>query len=142
MLYIDSLINSSYAYYYPVNIDNTPTIRIVSSLNMQEDIKFIYVNKFNILEIVLNDWLCFIYRNPLGAIIYNVGVLDLLLLFSIIYIFKKKQYVYIIPLLPLFAVFLVCLASPVNGLSRYVLPIYLSLPIIIYIDYLVYKNTL
>ena len=140
LLYFDSFLNSSYGYYYPVCVDYEPMILFVGSLNMQTDIKFDYVQSFNSYKILLNYWLCYIFKNPFFVFFYNVGILDLFLLFSMLYIIKKKEYKYVIPLMPLFSVFLVCLASPINGFSRYILPICFSVPIIFYVDYLVYKK--
>ena len=59
---------------------------------------------------------------------------------SVIYIIYKKKYKYIVPLTPFFAILLSCIFSPVNGSFRYILPIIFSVPIILSIDYLVYRN--
>ena len=61
----------------------------------------------------------------------QVAYYDWLLIFSCFYIIKKKKYKYLIPLTPLLATLLSCLASPVNGSFRYIMPIIFSVPIII-----------
>ena len=86
-----------------------------------------------------NNLLELFYGNPFFVYFNNVGMIDLFLLFSIMMAIRKKKYEYLIPMLPLLSIFLVCLFSPVNGSARYILPIFLSVPMIVLVDYNVFN---
>ena len=135
MIYVESVINSTYGYFVPG--------KSVDKLYFNGNWNNIYfdvecLSVFSPIRKVINQLLYVYYDLPI--LINSVAFYDLLLIFSFIYIIVKKKYKYLIPLMPLLAVLFSCLASPLNGSFRYILPIIFSFPIIISIDYLVYKE--
>ena len=136
-MYIDSVVSSTFGYFYPEK-------------NMNMLFLYDYGFKGNgLLEIssntyfagvrsVYNKLLNIYYKMPF--FINKVAYYTWFLLLSVIYIIYKKKYKYIVPLTPLLAILLSCIFSPVNGSFRYILPIIFSIPIILSIDYLVYKK--
>ena len=136
-MYIDSVFSSTFGYFYPEK-------------NMNMLFLYDYGFKGNgLLEIssntyfagvrsVYNKLLNIYYKMPF--FINKVAYYTWFLLLSVIYIIYKKKYKYIVPLTPLLAILLSCIFSPVNGSFRYILPIIFSIPIILSIDYLVYKK--
>ena len=136
-MYIDSVVSSTFGYFYPEK-------------NMNMLFLYDYGFKGNgLLEIssntyfagvrsVYNKLLNIYYKMPF--FINKVAYYTWFFLLSVIYIIYKKKYKYIVPLTPLLAILLSCIFSPVNGSFRYILPIIFSIPIILSIDYLVYKK--
>lgn len=137
LIYIESFVCSTYGYFFPEQ--NGAMLYFYDyKIGEQSFFDFETFPMFDKSKIVANNLLT-IYLN-LPLLLNKVAYYDWLLIFSCIYIIKKKQYKYLIPLTPLLAVLLSCLASPVNGSYRYILPIIFCTPIIISIDYLVYKE--
>lgn len=137
LIYVDSIFNSTYGYFFP---------------EMSQDELYLYnykffdtsyfdiesLSAFKHVRDLLNKLISIYYRLPF--FINKVAYYDWFLIFSFGYIVSKKKYKYLIPMMPLCAVLLMCLASPLNGSFRYILPIVFSAPIIASIDYLVYKE--
>ena len=137
VVYIESFVNSTYGYFFP---EKNRDILELKRYSLWDDTFFnITSNEEHDDERkVVNYMYDFYYKMPF--FMNNVAYYDWVLIISFIYIIKKKKYKYLIPLSPLIAVLLSCLASPVNGCMRYILPIVFSLPIIISVDYIVWKE--
>lgn len=135
--YINSFMNSTYNYFYPAFDRSNLTLLMFNFKRLPE----LDVNPYEQLEVPRKsyNYLLSIYHN-LPIITNKVAYYTWLLLLSCIYIISKKKYKYLIPLTPLLAILLSCLASPLNGCFRYMFPIILFTPFIISIDYLVYKE--
>lgn len=137
-IYIESFICSTYGYFFPGQ--NSAMLYLYDyNIGESDFFDFNTFPMFNKLKTIGNNIITIYLNLPLLS--NKVAYYDWLLIFSCIYIIKKKQYKYLIPLTPLLAVLLSCLASPVNGSYRYILPIIFSTPIIISIDYLTYKES-
>lgn len=137
IIYVESLVNSTYWYFYPSG--NRDALYLVSDWgrsNIYFNINCISI--FSTVRGVVNRLLHIYYQLPF--FMNKVAYFDWMLIFSCFYIIRKKKYKYLIPLSALVAVLLSCLASPLNGSYRYILPIIFSLPIILSIDYIVYKE--
>ena len=139
LTYIESVVNSTYGYFMPGK--NKDELFLVNSWYVKKEAYFDVDNLviFSPIRRFINQLLHLYYNLPI--FINNVAYYDLLLLFSGIYIIIKKKYKYLVPLTPLYAVLLSCLASPLNGSFRYILPIIFSVPLILSIDFLVYKES-
>lgn len=137
VIYIESFVNSTYSYFFP---EKNRDILELKRYSLWDDTFFnITSNEEHDDERkVVNYMYDFYYKMPF--FMNNVAYYDWVLIISFIYIIKKKKYKYLITLSPLVAVLLSCLASPVNGCMRYILPIVFSLPIIISVDYIVWKE--
>ncbi|MBE6158158.1 MAG: hypothetical protein E7160_05150 [Firmicutes bacterium] len=138
-IYMASFINGTYQYFYPY--ETYENIYLIYDYVVTEEFSDIhpvyefdgYKARFDNLFIILN-------KIPIFGLLFKVAFYDFILLMSVIYVIYKKKYKYLIPLMALLSVLLVCLASPLNGAMRYILPIFFSAPIILSIDYLVYKE--
>mgnify|MGYP001068729127 CR=1 FL=1 len=70
-------------------------------------------------------------RIPGVGMIYGTGLYTWILLAVFgAFVVKKKYHAMVLPV-PLLVSLLVCIASPVNGCQRYMLPILVSLPVLV-----------
>lgn len=136
-VYVESFFNSTYGYFFPgVSDDQLHLYGYNCSDHTFLDIKApgVFVNVRRTITVLIKIF----YKLPF--FINQVAYYDWLLVLSCVYIMLKKKWKYIIPLTPLLATLLTCLASPVNGSFRYILPIVFSVPIIISIICMVYNE--
>lgn len=139
-LYIASFVNSSYAYFFPEagetngvrNIDYRMGENTIFNITHSSD----FLNVRDVIELIQD----IMVKLPFFALFNHVAFFDWFLIFSVFYIIKERKYKYMVPLISLVAVLSSCLISPVNGSFRYILPIVVSLPLIVAINYLVYKD--
>ena len=136
-VYIESLMNSTYGYFFPEVGDKYAYLAVDRRVGEGTYINLNALSEYKdhrTITDVHNDILA---KFPFTFLFTHVAFYDWALIFSCIYVIAKKKYKYIIPLLPLLSVLLVCIASPINGSFRYILPIVFSIPIIFGIDYFV-----
>ena len=136
-MYIDSVVSSTYGYFYP---EKNMNLLFLYDYRFKDN-SFIDISSnsyFAGIRSIYNKLLNIYYKMPF--FINKVAYYTWFLLLSVVYIIYKKKFKYIIPLTPLLAILLSCIFSPVNGSFRYVLPIIFSVPIILSIDYIVYKK--
>ena len=140
-LYIASFINSSYAYFFP-EVGETSGIKYIDyRIGNNTQFNLVHLEKFSDARYVYELILEIIIELPFFGIFNRVAFYDWFLIFSAIYIISKKKYEYLVPLISLFAILSSCLISPVNGSFRYILSIVFSTPLILGMDYLVFKDT-
>lgn len=139
-VYIASFINSTYAYFFP-EVGETEGITVVDyRIGNESMFKITNLDEFSDFRYIIESIDKILEKLPFFSLFNHVAFYDWFLLCSLIYIIKKKQYKYIVPLVSLIAIFLSCLISPVNGSFRYILAIVFSMPLIVGIDYLVVTN--
>ena len=136
-VYIESFINSTYSYFYPYEFYENLMLGSDDRVAKEFD-SYGSIYRFYDVKDKIGTFMQILFRIPIIGILFRVAFYDWFLIFSCIWVIYKKNYKYLIPLLALISVLLVCLASPINGSMRYILPILFSLPAIIMIDYLVY----
>lgn len=139
-IYAASFINSTYQYFYPYDVFDNLYLGFDVRI-MKEFPEFKSINNTTQLKLNINTLMQILFNSPIIGILFRVAFYDWVLIISSWYVLYKKKYKYIIPLMPLIAVLLVTLAGPVNGCMRYILPILFSFPVILTIDYLVYKES-
>ncbi|MBE6157502.1 MAG: hypothetical protein E7160_01770 [Firmicutes bacterium] len=133
-IYIKSFIASTNKYFYPNGTPDYAMLGVDRNIYLDFDIKEQNVTKIQKQQI---DYFNSVASNiPIIGLLFRVAFYDWVLLISCGYILYKKKYKNLIPLLPLVAVLLVCLASPLNGSMRYILPITYSIPICIVMIYM------
>ena len=138
-VYIKSVIASTYQYFYPNEFTEYAMAGIDTNILKNFEIKRLKSmegprqNLDYILRILSNI--------PIIGLIFRVAFYSWCLIISCIYILYKKKYKYLIVMAPLISILLICLASPLNGSMRYILPIVYSVPICIAVNYLVYKES-
>ncbi len=137
--YVDSFLNSTYGYFYVrlFSIEDSAKYLFNGHFIYNEEENSGYISDYDDKGKILNSFMCIYYTSPLMVWFYNVGIVDWILILSFVMVIKRRCYRYLIPMLPLLSTLLVCLASPVNGSMRYVLPILFSMPIILAFDYYV-----
>lgn len=134
-VYIKATLNATYGYYYPNRMEykdgivllkiDAPDVCNVSNfaihfLEHTEDSRNLIERSIYTLRNMPGIGLLF----SCGLYTWGVIVVTLLLWY-----FKRKREMAI--LVPLYVIILVCIASPVNALVRYMLPIMLVLPFVI-----------
>jgi hypothetical protein len=140
-MYISSIINSNYGYFYPIvndssSVDIVLDYRLISIKKM----KFSSINSFTAFRLNFNVYNEIKFLSPFSLFLNYTFVIDWFLIFSVIYILKRREIKYLVPLVPLIIIFISCINSPINGSMRYVLSLLYSLPIILSIDYYIYTK--
>ena len=138
--YIESIMNSTYGYFFPEVGEEYATLAVDSRLGKDTYINIHSKDEYKDARYVSQKINQVLAKLPITSLFNHVAFYDWLLIFATIYVFVKKNYKYLIPLMPLHSVLLVCLASPINGSFRYIMPIVFSAPIIITIVYFSYKE--
>jgi hypothetical protein len=140
-MYISSIINSNYGYFYPiVNDSNSVDIVLDYRLISIKKMKFSSINSFTAFRLNFNVYNEIKFLSPFSLFLNYTFVIDWFLIFSVIYILKRREIKYLVPLVPLIIIFISCINSPINGSMRYVLSLLYSLPIILSIDYYIYTK--
>ena len=140
MVYIESVLNSTYGYFFPEVGEEYATLAVDSRVGPNTFINIHSLKKYDENRKISYAINRTIAKLPFTSLFTHVAFYDWFLIFSCFYIIKTKKYKYLIPLAPLLSVLLVCLASPVNGSFRYILPIVFATPMILTIDYFAYKE--
>ena len=139
-VYIAAMVNSTYGYYFP-EVGETEGIEAADGRLNNE--VFRIKNKDNTVDYRMSkqklDQIFTLI--PFFSFFNHVAYYNWFLVFSVIYIIKKKRYKYLIPIMSLIAVLLSSLISPVNGSFRYILAIVFCVPIIISINYIIQEET-
>lgn len=134
-VYIKSTINATYGYFYPNRMEYKDGIAFFQ-IDAPEPVN---VSKFDIhlLDSTeesrnLIERSIYTLRNMPGiGLLFSCGIYSwgVIVITLVLWYFKKKREMVI--LVPLYVILLVCIASPVNALIRYMLPIMLVLPFLI-----------
>ena len=82
---------------------------------------------------IIDDIINSIYEKqiPIVSLIANIGFAFWIVLTLLFYNIYKKKYNYLLMFIPIGALYLTCLASPVSGELRYIYAMFLSLPLFI-----------
>ena len=141
--YVEATLNSTYGYYYPNKLEfkdnvaqftiDAPDIVNVSNFSLKQIDKFYFVRDKFIKAIKV------IRVIPIIGLFFNCGTYTWILIFDcLILIYKRKKEILL--LAPLYLILLVCIASPVNALIRYMIPIMIALPFLQFWIYFIIKN--
>lgn len=137
-VYVSATLNSTYGYFYPDRKEYKDGIAQfeIDTLNqnlMNLDLKMI--NKSQKYDI--ESFLYMVRNLPFIGLFFSCGLYNwILIIITLIFIYYKKMRE-ILPLIPLYIVSLVCIASPVNAFVRYMLPTMISMPFLITWSYYV-----
>lgn len=126
--YIESFLYSSYGYWYP------DTKYWILGGYIQENEYGIKQNKLlpkTISQSTIIKIVDKIRRIPLVSLLFSIGFIVWLMLFSSMYCLLTFRYNLLILFLPLFILWLTALASPVYAEFRYVYGIFVSTPLIV-----------
>lgn len=140
-LYLAAFINSTYAYFFPEVGETKGIMEIDYRLGKDTIFNIANLPKLYTQREIVSRMLDIIERLPFLSLFNHVAFYDWSLIFSVIYIIKKKKYKYIVPLTSLIYIFISCLISPINGSFRYILSLVFCFPLIISIDYITHKES-
>jgi len=126
-VYFEAMLNHTSGYWYPdciSKIRNTGNIFYINSmqkLNEAYDVQYMNNDEIrNIFRIYVDE----VFRKiPILGLCYNVGIYNWIWIICIALLIRNKKYYAIVGFVPVVLTFLFCIASPVNGHVRYMLPI-------------------
>ena len=127
-VYIESLINNIYGYYYP-NSKKWYIYYKYDERLINDGVNYHYNNLKSARNILSNYGVAFPYI-PLIGLIVSIGFNIWLYLTLGVYLIHQKLYKYLIFTIPVLSIILMCFLSPVNTYFRYVLAIIYAQPIL------------
>ena len=128
-VYIIATLNSTYGYFYPDRKESKDglaqfTIDTFGGNKMNLDIHLNNTEQIKRIEVFMN-----MIRNlPFISLFFSCGFYSWLIIISTLLLIYYRKYKEIIPLISMYTIILVCIASPVNAYLRYMLPIIISMP--------------
>lgn len=138
--YVQAFLNHTYGYFYP-NVHNFGQFIAVFYIGNSEhwqdgylDIKFAVDSPY--ARRILEHTVYLMERLPVASIFLSPGFYVYLILIALVYLIYRKPRA-IIPLIPGVCVVMICLASPVNGFLRYMMPVMVTMPVILAWCYMV-----
>ena len=129
---LEALIGNTYGYYYPEVV--TFPVATGTYTQVLENEKFMDIHLDPIIKIpVLDSVINSIYNKeiPIVSLLANIGFVFWIVLTLIMYVIYKKRYRYLLMYIPILALYLTCLASPVSGELRYIYAMFTCLPLFI-----------
>ena len=119
--YFKATLNNTYNYYYFKDMRNfmneyqNYTAWDINELAIEEN-KFEFVNN---CKTILEKYVGVMNRIPLVNHLGRCGLFTWVVLIAFALMFRRKEFAGMILCVPLFVAILICIASPVNGLQRY-----------------------
>lgn len=119
--YFKATLNNTYNYYYFKDMRNfmseyqNYTAWDINELAIEEN-KFEFTNN---CKAILEKYLGVINRIPFVNHLGRCGLFTWVVLIAFALMFRRKEFAGMILCVPLFVAILICIASPVNGLQRY-----------------------
>lgn len=119
--YFKATLNNTYNYYYFKDMRNfmseyqNYTAWDINELAIEEN-KFEFTNN---CKVILEKYLGVINRIPFVNHLGRCGLFTWVVLIAFALMFRRKEFAGMILCVPLFVAILICIASPVNGLQRY-----------------------
>ncbi len=135
--YIESILNNTYEYWYIDKISDLEYYEFEPYLQKHDPDKQyeeLYVTnnyntggeRFAVYQLIL-----MLEKTPVVNIFASLGLLPWLILFMIIFSIFQKRGKYILTYLVPVIIYAICMVSPDNGNSRYIMPVIFALPYLI-----------
>jgi len=136
-VYIESILNNTYEYWYIDKISDLEYYEFEPYLQEHDPDKQyeeLYVTnnyntggeRFAVYQLIL-----MLEKTPVVNIFASLGLLPWLILFMIIFNIFQKRGKYILTYLVPVIIYAICMVSPDNGNSRYIMPVIFALPYLI-----------
>ena len=136
-VYIESILNNTYEYWYIDKISDLEYYEFEPYLQKHDPDKQyeeLYVTnnyntggeRFAVYQLIL-----MLEKTPVVNIFASLGLLPWLILFMIIFNIFQKRGKYILTYLVPVIIYAICMVSPDNGNSRYIMPVIFALPYLI-----------
>jgi len=132
--YIQAAINGCYGYFYPNGqIENRLLFQYYSQGEPQYTGYFNYAYSAGFADAreLITDYSYFVWQVPGVGMLYNPAVYSWVLIIMCALLLRKKRIKALIGLIPALLTVLICCASPVNGLTRYMLPVMATVPLLV-----------
>lgn len=131
--YVSATLNSTYGYFYPNKFefkDNVAQLTIDAPKFVNKDnFKISHIEKFDTARNMFIKVIDILRVIPIIGLLFNCGTYTwILILDTLLLLINNKKKILILS--PLYFVLLVCVASPVNALVRYMIPIMITIPFI------------
>lgn len=138
-VYVEATMNGVYGYFYPDCISKTTATGTIFYIVSSENKPTINTGMYDIYYINSSEIRSFIsmyvksyFRQiPIIGLCYNTGIYTWILMVCIVLLIKKNKYKAILGMFPAIMTILFCIASPVNGSVRYMLPVMAITPLMI-----------
>lgn len=137
-VYVSATLNSTYGYFYPDRKeykDGIAQFEIDTFSGNLMDLDLKIINKSQRYDI--ESFLYMLRNLPFIGLFFSCGLYNWLLIIITLVLIYYKKIREVLPIVPLYIVFLVCIASPVNAFVRYMLPTMISMPFLITWSYYV-----
>ena len=127
--FLEASNNMWYGYFYPNYRSKTKYYMFTKLERLNEGAVVVqYSNSTEKLRDNLDEYWRLLYDSPIG-VMFSIGFYVWIILYMIIkMICKKNPLKEFIPLIPIILTLFICMMSPVNGYTRYALPIILTTP--------------
>ena len=136
-VYIESILNNTYEYWYIDKISDLEYYEFAPYIQEHDPDKQyeeLYVTnnyntggeRFAVYQLIL-----MLEKTPVVNIFASLGLLPWLILFMIIFNIFQKRGKYILTYLVPVIIYAICMVSPDNGNSRYIMPVIFALPYLI-----------
>lgn len=131
-VYIDSFVSNTYAYYCPnvTNVAMNDNLQLYSAFGIM-NIDYSYAFPDGVRD-AMTSLIRGFEKIPGIGLLMNPAFYVWVILFCIAYILRSKQSEMLVSIIPMMIVIMVCLMSPVNGYLRYMLPVIISTPFILW----------
>ncbi len=137
--YLDATLSGTYDYFYPNGFSKARKTGLKLYIKDKHDqnspntgtYDVTYVQNESIRKKVTYYMTDFWRKIPVLGLIYNTGVYTWICLVCVMLLAKKKRFYALFAFLPTASTLLFCIASPVNGYIRYMLPIIATMPLLI-----------
>ncbi len=123
---IESFLCNSYGYWYPETTNSVVSRVIIENELGLHSYPLLQNSIFDIMDDFID------YRNiPVFSMIFSVGIMFWINLICLVYVIYQKQYKRILVFIPILAMWLTTIASPVFCEYRYVFSMIVSIPVMI-----------
>ena len=128
--YIDATLNNVYGYFYP-GAHKWYFYHTFEDEVLEDNlVDYHFLEETSVIRTVLTKYGYIFVSLPLIGLLSSIGFNLWILIFMAVMLIKNKKYRYLIPLVPLYGSFLICLVSPANTYFRYTMPYVFAIPII------------
>jgi hypothetical protein len=144
--YVEATAANTIGYFFPAPKTNTPPIQYPSNMHLEDeywekmkaelsqpgaDFDPDYPAALAPVRAGVIEAAKWTVRAPVLGLIYNPALYTWILLISAALVIRRKPWRAWLPYVPAVLVFLVCLASPVNGNLRYAMPYVATVPLLV-----------
>ena len=132
-VYIQATFNNTYAYFYP----EQSITRLLFNYYIKGSpvntgyFDIHYIDSLSNLRKAYEKASYLLWDVPVIGLLYSPAIYSWIVIILLVMFLRRKRFAAIVPLTPSILNILICIASPVNGLMRYALPVIAVTPLLI-----------